>query len=480
MRRFVQQQLIDLLDTVKAGIEYLFASQGEISATLAGDCLAALQQLSIAIEGSGSRKASLYIEKLQAISNDLGHGLTANRLQIEIQRIESVQNDLRQEPVRFEIAFLPYKSSMWDCMESVWRAAAADKNCDCHVVPIPYYERIPGQSLGTFRYEGRMLPPEVPIVDYKSYDLARRKPDVIYIHNPNDEYNFLTSIDPNYYSYELKRHTDMLVYLPYYVAGYADDLSSGTLSALPVYQYADRVVVQSEPMRQGLLDLGLPSERILVLGSPKFDAVINRNGKGYPAEWQPKLKGRTAFLVNTSLPDLLYYDGTWLDRMENMMQSILAHDDCAVIWRPHPLIELTIKNMRKELIGRYQEMKQLLLKHNNLVLDMNSAYLSAFDASDALIGDYSSLNWLYGATGKPVLCMSECKKDVATAKYCLLDFSEFYFVNDGMSIESFVDMVRKGTDPNRNARISALSASIVNMDGTAGQAIHRSIMNEFM
>lgn len=478
MRRYVQQQLIDLLDTVKAGIGYLFISQGEISATLVKDCLAALRQLSMTIDSSDIPKAPFYREKLQAVSEDLKGSLTANRLQIELQRIESIQNKLRQEPVRLEIAFLPYKSSMWDCMDSVWRAAAADRNCDSYVVPIPYYDRDPDRSLGTFHYEGRMFPPEVPIVDYKSYDLARRKPDVIYIHNPYDEYNLVTSIDPNYYSNELKKHTDMLVYLPYYVAGYANGLSSGTLSALPVYRYADRVVAQSEPMRQGLLDIGLPPERVLVLGSPKFDAVINRDRKERFAEWETRLKGKTVFLVNTSLSDLLSHDESWLVKMERLMQTILAHDDCAVIWRPHPLMESTLKSMRRELTHRFQEMKRLLLEHDHFIFDMNNDYLPAFDASDALIGDYSSLNWVYGATGKPVLCMSECKENVTAAKYRLLDFSEFYFVNDGVSTETFVDMVRNGRDPNRDARISALLASVANLDGTAGQAIHHNVVEQ--
>lgn len=333
MRRYVQQQIIDLLDTVKAGMGYLFASGNDTADTLTEDCLVALRQISIAIEDENLAKATFYKEKLQAISDDLKSRLTANRLQIELQRIESVQNKLQQEPVRLEIAFLPYKSSMWDCMDSVWRAAAADKNCDCYVVPIPYYDRNPDQSFGTFHYEGRMFPTEVPIVDYKSYDLIRRKPDVIYIHNPYDECNLVTSIDPNYYSSKLKKYTDMLVYLPYYVAGYANDLSSGTLSAFPAYRYADRVIAQSEPMRQELLDLGLQSDHILVLGNPKFDAVINRNRKECPVEWQARLRNRAVFLVNTSLADLLSHGKSWLDKMDHLMQSILTHDDCAVIWR---------------------------------------------------------------------------------------------------------------------------------------------------
>ena len=34
-----------------------------------------------------------------------------------------------------EIVFLPYKASMWDSMESVWKAAAEDDECEVYVVP---------------------------------------------------------------------------------------------------------------------------------------------------------------------------------------------------------------------------------------------------------------------------------------------------------------------------------------------------------
>lgn len=104
-------------------------------------------------------------------------------------------------------------------MESIWQAANADPNCDCYVVPIPYHDRNPDQSMGTLHYEGRQFPPEVPVVDYTSYDPRVRRPDIVYIHNPYDGYNLVTSVAPQFYSNELSKYTDMLVYIPYYVAG---------------------------------------------------------------------------------------------------------------------------------------------------------------------------------------------------------------------------------------------------------------------
>ena len=40
----------------------------------------------------------------------------------------------------------------------------------------------------------------------KEYDIEKRRPDVIYIHNPYDKGNFVTSVHPAFYSDELKKY----------------------------------------------------------------------------------------------------------------------------------------------------------------------------------------------------------------------------------------------------------------------------------
>ena len=57
----------------------------------------------------------------------------------------SVKNDIN---VRREVVFLPYKASMWDSLESVWKAADEDPTCDAYVIPIPYFDKNPD---GSFR-----------------------------------------------------------------------------------------------------------------------------------------------------------------------------------------------------------------------------------------------------------------------------------------------------------------------------------------
>ena len=119
----------------------------------------------------------------------LQESLAQTLLQIK----ESVENDIE---ARTEIVFLPYKAAMWDSLESVWKAAEEDPDCDAYVIPIPYFDKNPDGSFKEAHYEGDQYPDYVPVTDYNDYNFKARRPDVIYIHNPYDNCNHVTSVHP--------------------------------------------------------------------------------------------------------------------------------------------------------------------------------------------------------------------------------------------------------------------------------------------
>ena len=64
------------------------------------------------------------------------------------------ENNVKHMPTKLEAVFLPYKASMWDSLESVWKAADEDPNCDVYVNLIPYYDNKPDGSFKEMYYEG--------------------------------------------------------------------------------------------------------------------------------------------------------------------------------------------------------------------------------------------------------------------------------------------------------------------------------------
>ena len=69
-------------------------------------------------------------------------------------------------------------------------------------------ERNSDGTFGNIHYEIGDFPKDVPVTDFRNYDIEARHPDAIYIHNPYDDRNFVTSVHPDYYSSKLKDLTD--------------------------------------------------------------------------------------------------------------------------------------------------------------------------------------------------------------------------------------------------------------------------------
>lgn len=359
-------------------------------------------------EGEGGPVISLLEEYCELVyqiyealagDREVNAGAIHKKLRRTLIRVENgVRNDIK---VRFEIAFLPYKASMWDSMESVWRAAAADPDCDTYVVPIPYYDRQQNGQLGLCRYEGDELPEEVLVTHYSDYSLPKRRPDVIYIHNPYDYANYVTSVAPEYYSGELKKYTDCLVYIPYYST--TGGMSEGQASC-PAYYNADYIIIQAEKYRK-FFDPSLPREKLVPLGSPKFDRVIRMCGNPPepPAEWQEKLEGKKAYFYNTSLNGMLGNTENFLKKMEYVFRCFEGRKDACLLWRPHPLLESTFQSMRERYKPRYDALKEKFIREDIGIYDDTPDITGTVALCDAYIGDSgTSVTSLFGMAGKPL------------------------------------------------------------------------------
>ncbi|MBD5550049.1 MAG: hypothetical protein HDQ96_02560 [Lachnospiraceae bacterium] len=315
---------------------------------------------------------------------------------------DSVKCDIK---VRKEVVFLPYKASMWDSLESIWMAADADPDCDAYVVPIPYYEKSPEGALDIYHYEGDSFPEYVPVTYYADYSVEQREPDVVYIHNPYDDRNYVTSVAPQYYSWELKKHTNLLVYVPYYIT--SGGVSDGQ-TYCPAYENADYIILQVEKHKQ-FIHPAIPREKLLVLGSPKADKVIRlcENPPKPPADWIPKMAGKKVYFYNTSLNGMLWNTRKFLLKMEYVFKCFEGREDACLLWRPHPLMESTLDSMRKEFRPEFDRLKKYFIEHDLGIYDETPDIEYTIAQCDAYIGDSaSSVTALFGIAGKPLFILN--------------------------------------------------------------------------
>lgn len=351
------------------------------------------------------------------------------------QKLIRVANSLKNDiPVRKEAVFLPYKASMWDSLESVWRAADEDENCDAYVIPIPYYDKNPDGSFREMHCEADQYPDYVPITGYDEYDFDKRRPDIIYIHNAYDNWNLVTSVHPKFFSANLKKYTEMLVYIPYFVLDEIDPDNMQSVENIKHFCFmpgiinADKVIVQSEDMKKiyineylkaakehGLqgrhLDREFLEQKFLGLGSPKYDrvCVIAKEDLDIPQDWlkmvrKPDGSWKKIVFYNTSISALLIYKEKWVAKIEDVLRIFKENqDEVALLWRPHPLIESTIRSMCPNVLDKYILLKKKYINESWGIFDETPDVDRAIILSDAYYGDRSSIVQIYQQTGKPIM-----------------------------------------------------------------------------
>lgn len=344
-------------------------------------------------------------------------------VQDEIKTIErQLEADLSD---KIEMVFLPYKASMWDSLESVWKAACKREECEVYVVPIPYFDKTEEGGFGQEHYEIDQYPDDVPTINYEEYNMEERCPDIVFIHNPYDDYNRVTTIHPNYYVKELKQYVGKVVYIPYYVSNEfnpSDLIVQRTKEPFimtPGVIFSDYTIVQSENMKRlyiNVLEKKCPDsvapnweKRILGLGSPKVDRVLQtrRDDNRLPKEWKEKIYGlngkrKRVVFYNTSLADLLNCDNM-LDKIEDTLQFFEKQEDVVLWWRPHPLYEETLESILPMLVERYHAIIKKYKDNKIGIFDAGMDLDWAIAETDAYYGDGSSVSILFKYANKPVM-----------------------------------------------------------------------------
>lgn len=410
MRKRTARKLIKCIDDILSGMEIIGKFQGNSymvskAKKIFGNNMAVLETE----KDASQRYSELLDEFKKAVDSSY------------IERAKKIADNLKNlisDSIIYKVVFMPYKASMWDSLESVWMAADKDERCEAVVVPITYYELDSNKNPVKKINESKKFPEYVPVVDDDEYDLENDRPDIIYIHNPYDDANFITRVDSRYYSWNLKKYCEKLVYISYYK--WVDGVSSTVFK--PAMYYADYTVQSSDDAVRRCVEaspeyartLGMETievrsameHKIINLGSPEVDKVVSLNEETakMPEEWKGKvLESRVNVLYNTTIDEVLKSKS--LGKIRETFNYFRNNANRAfVIWRPHPLLRQTLVSMFPSLVCEYDEMMDEFSSCEYGILDDNSSMYYAMFWSDMYYGvKTSSLTELYKYTGKVVL-----------------------------------------------------------------------------
>ena len=161
-----------------------------------------------------------------------------------------------------KVIFLPHSVKHFESLRPLLDELLKSEDVECIIMPIPFYDRLGDGSLSEIHYEGEEFPKEYEITDYRSFNFAEELPDAIVLNSPYDEYNQVWSVDPFFYSKEMKKYTKRLIYIPWFVTDEIDSQSEEDGKAfsnmdyyvtVPGVFHADLTIVQSKEMRKTYL-----------------------------------------------------------------------------------------------------------------------------------------------------------------------------------------------------------------------------------
>ena len=256
-----------------------------------------------------------------------------------------------------------------------------------------------------------MFPDYVPTVKYDKFDFAGHYPDVIYIQNAYDEYDIAMSVHPFFYASNLKKYTDRLVYIPpYYVKEISENderaISNIKYSCVvPGVVYADKVIVQSEKMRQIYIDIltdfsgeqtrSYWKEKVLGLGSPKADKEtwIKSEVSDLPEEWisilmKPDGIRKKVVLYGTNVSALFHYKDAMIEKIKRALTLFSEKSqEIALIWALYEYEYHEADNKYQKLWKDFQEMLLQYEKEGWGILDKSGDVQRAVKLCDAYYGD---------------------------------------------------------------------------------------------
>lgn len=443
MRSWQQKKILEIMESlekVHTAIQKDIEAQNfEEALVLLTDC----QEIAISVgnmieEAEGGdclavRCLEEYCETLYFVSQEMSNTINGEKAFLLLsdsrkKMKKSIEEDIR---IKKEIVFLPYKAAMWDSLESIYLAAKEDPDCDAYCVPIPYYDKNPDGSFGEFHYEGREYPADIETIDWENYSFEERRPDAIYIHNPYDQFNLVTSVHPRFYASKLRNYTNMLVYVPYFVL---PEIKPDNRQAIEVMKhfcyvpgtiYAHKVILQSENIRQiyineyekvlkeqGLIvDRKALEERFLGIGSPKFDVrgFEKQEDIELPEKWKklilkPDGSRKKVIFYNTTVTALLQNEEKMIEKMKYVFSVFKGKQEETVLWwRPHPFIEATISSMCPQLWQQYETLLKKYQEEGWGIYDDSPDLHRAIAIADAYYGDASSVVQLFQKQNKLIL-----------------------------------------------------------------------------
>ena len=311
-------------------------------------------------------------------------------------------------------AFFSYKKECFDSLKLLYDYYSQNEDYDVMVIDLPTYDK---EYDGSFTMDG-----------FDGPDMSLVCPDVIVTNYPYDEYNMAVTIPPCYYAKNIRKYTEKLIYIPYFVVAdfeqnnYPCWHNMSYYCTVPGVVLADEVIINSEKMRDRYIEklTGWSGEEYAGLWQKKIRVVDNfnvysRNDNPYELNRNPKVdpceskqNDKKTLIWFCSAASIFSYGDKYIDKMHRNLEVFKSKaEDINIVFMTEDYTEETLKLKNASLYDKFFLIKKEIGTVTNI--DCCTFNLSdkltvkIIDNADAYYGDGSIVCKDFILNKKPVM-----------------------------------------------------------------------------
>lgn len=388
-----------------------------------------------------------------------------------MQQNNSLEENLQQfihclpENVIYQVraVFFAELGEKWDAMESVYEFMRDDPRFDPVVVrtPVGRVAQQNGERKQEIIYKDFLTPMGIPSLGFDQYSLEEDCPELAFISQPYESCTL-----EQFWPENIAKYT-RLVYLPYFLPCRVLEDWPKTLCQMPVFDFAWKVIGSNQKHFEFYCKYSHHGgANMIVTGLPKMDPIIKLavHKIPMPSAWE-KFQGKKIVLWNSWFD----FQSSSLCYFDKIFEWFQKNEDCALIWRPHPMTDTVIKLYYPELYPMLQEYVNKVQSSSNMVLDQETSFQAAFAYSCAQISDHSSMMQQYLPLDKPLLWIDTLASVNTGEEFISTQWMERADSCD--KVLAFLERIQHGIDIGKSCRKGILQRDLPLTDGHSGARV---------
>lgn len=343
-------------------------------------------------------------------------------------------------PIPVRVIFLAGDPLDWGSLDSIYRECKSNKDFVVHVINI-------GMTWMGERTDCANLFDQDGVACHDGINqrilLDTLYPDVIFSSSPYDE------LRPSCYeTKELLRYAK-ICYVPYGI-DFSD--GSGVLSkqtfGYPIQRNAWRIFTRSSATLESYRKYaGKGKSSVMPLGLPVMDHYHQQSIESLSPDYAERTKDK--FKIIYAPHHTIDGWSTFLEYAGCIRDYINQHDDCFLIFRPHPCLMGTL--MHRKIMTEHEFRD--FFSGDRVYFSEDVDFNKVFRHSDMLISDASSFLVQYAPTGNPIIYLEKVNGWGLESSISRAIDNSCYVARSSEDIVLYISQLKSGLDVMKNQRI---------------------------